>query len=555
MINKEIKKLLTEAKKTNELVIKDFEITSEIWNEVFKLTNLEMLVMVNNQIKVLPKEIGKLTNLDTLVFSNNQIKVLPKEIGKLTNLDTFGFSNNQIKVLPKEIGKLTNLDTFGFSNNQIKVLPKEIEKLTNLTFLDFSANPISTPKSFKITNFKLLEQLELFDLSENINLIIGKNGTGKTSLLQALTFALINEKNEDIDTRTLKSYITKETEKQEENIFQIKKTEEQKAIIETIYSDNISKKIEISHLIKRNFVHNSDLLLSYGSNFFHKTQVIDNKLLDNLISGNGNTYSIYSIFEDYTDKFTDPSLILYRFVDFAKKNKKLEPIFNILINTLNEFLGIQEVEKFVIEQNKTGYFYYKNKKTNKKFILSELSEGYRTNILLVSDILIRILSARNKFFNKIENLLSKVTGTILIDEFDKHLHPAWQRLFLSKLRKVFPKIQFFLTTHNPVALQSGVGGKAFILENNITELRGVDIEPNSIEVILNKYFYFDNKFFDVDTEKLLTKFYQRVEYLSIKKQNLQEDEEFREIITELSKLGEEVINIVGLELRSREWKN
>ena len=43
-------------------------------------------------------------------------------------------------------------------------------------------------------------------------------------------------------------------------------------------------------------------------------------------------------------------------------------------------------------------------------------------------------------------------GIVLIDELDLHMRPAWQRKILSVLRKLFPNIQFLITTHSPQIL-------------------------------------------------------------------------------------------------------
>ena len=45
--------------------------------------------------------------------------------------------------------------------------------------------------------------------------------------------------------------------------------------------------------------------------------------------------------------------------------------------------------------------------------------------------------------------LIETTGLVLIDELDLHLHPKWQRQIIGALKRIYPKIQFFATTHSP----------------------------------------------------------------------------------------------------------
>ena len=61
-------------------------------------------------------------------------------------------------------------------------------------------------------------------------------------------------------------------------------------------------------------------------------------------------------------------------------------------------------------------------------------------------------------------------GIIIIDEIDVHLHPTWQTQILDVLEKIFPKVQFFVSTHSPHVIQSLPPNQLIALEkvdNNI----------------------------------------------------------------------------------------
>jgi hypothetical protein len=45
-----------------------------------------------------------------------------------------------------------------------------------------------------------------------------------------------------------------------------------------------------------------------------------------------------------------------------------------------------------------------------------------------------------------------IFGIVLIDEIDLHLHPSLQRALIPRLRKVFPRVQWIVTTHSPLVL-------------------------------------------------------------------------------------------------------
>lgn len=78
----------------------------------------------------------------------------------------------------------------------------------------------------------------------------------------------------------------------------------------------------------------------------------------------------------------------------------------------------------------------------------QLSEGYKSILIFVSDLLFRL----NKIAND-SKLPTDLKAVVLVDEIDLHLHPKWQRVIIRKLRKLFPNVQFFFTTHSPTIIQ------------------------------------------------------------------------------------------------------
>ena len=77
--------------------------------------------------------------------------------------------------------------------------------------------------------------------------------------------------------------------------------------------------------------------------------------------------------------------------------------------------------------------------------VSSLSDGEREVINLVSDIAYRMAVLNPQMLSNI----TKTPGIILIDEIDMHLHPRWQKTILQDLKRVFPNVQFIVTTHSP----------------------------------------------------------------------------------------------------------
>lgn len=82
---------------------------------------------------------------------------------------------------------------------------------------------------------------------------------------------------------------------------------------------------------------------------------------------------------------------------------------------------------------------------------SNLSDGHRCMLAMVGDIAQKAAKLNPQFGS---NVLEQTEGIVLIDELDLHLHPSWQRHVIDDLRRTFPKIQFVCTTHSPFLIQS-----------------------------------------------------------------------------------------------------
>lgn len=88
----------------------------------------------------------------------------------------------------------------------------------------------------------------------------------------------------------------------------------------------------------------------------------------------------------------------------------------------------------------------------------ELSDGYRSFLSLAIDVLRHLetstddLSALLELDQGEQRVVSE--GVILIDEVDAHLHPFWQREIGFRLSRSFPRMQFIVSSHSPFVAQA-----------------------------------------------------------------------------------------------------
>jgi len=99
--------------------------------------------------------------------------------------------------------------------------------------------------------------------------------------------------------------------------------------------------------------------------------------------------------------------------------------------------------------------------------ISYLSAGYQSLLWMTMDFAYRL--AR---LNPGQSSFHQAAGVVLIDELDLHLHPKWQWNALRALEASFPKVQFIIATHSPIIISSIKNGQLISLdaEQNVSYL-------------------------------------------------------------------------------------
>ncbi|MFO0660440.1 MAG: AAA family ATPase [Polyangiaceae bacterium] len=122
----------------------------------------------------------------------------------------------------------------------------------------------------------------------------------------------------------------------------------------------------------------------------------------------------------------------------------------------------------------------------------QLSQGYRSTIAWISDLIGQAMFEAGGFRELGEPALEELEGVVLLDEIDLHLHPTWQRRFVPVLKRLFPKLQFIVTTHSPLVL-TGFEQDEIIelhLEEGLVVQRPGRVEPGLLTAseLLSSYF-------------------------------------------------------------------
>lgn len=325
-------------------------------------------------------------------------------------------------------------------------------------------------------------------------IITGKNGSGKTVLLKALADFLELVKNDKhLEFTKLESRVTDarqklEASKDAEHKLRYKNSE---ALWSKEYDKYYSKAyIEFVDLYKvAELIQQDDFILAFYP-AERKPQMIEpnNPIKPNLPKNR-------KVKELLTNQFlfflADLKVqeALARNEGQIKDADDIKQWFDSFQSILRDIYNDQELR---LDFNYKNYS-FTIKTIGKQFKFTEMSDGFIAAIDIIADL---ILKMQND--NSITRVYQK-RGIVLIDEIETHLHLELQRIVLPMLTRIFPNVQFIVTTHSPFVLSSMENAVAYDLEQHehITDLTeysyealaegffGVKVESSYMEMRLD----------------------------------------------------------------------
>jgi hypothetical protein len=140
---------------------------------VWEQTNLETLVLADNDLASISERIGGLKRLRMLDLGHNVLTAVPETLADLDGLSDFLYlHDNRLSSLPPSLNRLKRLRYLNISENAFEVLPECISGIANLIELRASDNPLaSVPDSLqRLTNLRELHlrNTKLESLPESI---------------------------------------------------------------------------------------------------------------------------------------------------------------------------------------------------------------------------------------------------------------------------------------------------------------------------------------------------------------------------------------------------
>ncbi len=285
-------------------------------------------------------------------------------------------------------------------------------------------------KQFEIENYQGIKKIHLTNIPVDTQwfFFTGENGFGKTSVLQAIIIGLWGLKDED------------------------NKPLDRNEIIRT--------KIEFKSQ-KENLI---NILLNKFTKFT-KFAAYGAARLNKSIKPTSNNKT-FSLFNSYGELFDIENKLVVWEKDKIQ-GKYFESAKKILLELMKPYIDDLKIER---SGSNTEVVYKETDSTGYKNF-NELASGFKSIIAMIGDMIIRLSETQPEITN-----FNKLAGIVVIDEFDLHLHPKMQRELVERLTKVFPEIQFIVSTHSPIPLLGAPPEKTIILNVNKTKEEGITVK-------------------------------------------------------------------------------
>lgn len=353
-------------------------------------------------------------------------------------------------------------------------------------------------------------------------ILTGKNGSGKTSVLEALAKAfgfiiskpafpeeLIYQNYANSRERVDKLNFLRQNDNSEELRRQLNEAEEslnlwksEQQKMDTGLSLNWTSKA----LLERKYAEGNFVFAYYKDE--REFQVERYKNIEKI-----QLQDKYSITDNPGAKLTKYLVDLKATQAFTKEHEKFEKIDKWFYAFENILKIIFEDDNLKLKFDDETFQFSICETGREPFDFNTMSRGYAAILDIINDLIMRMeaKSGLRTEFN--------MEGVVLVDEIETHLHLELQKKILPVLTTLFPNIQFIVTTHSPFVLSSLDNAVIYDLENEILVENGLKNLP--YEGIVEGYFKVDAL-----SKELREKFekYKRL----VEKKNLS-DEDYEEI--------------------------
>ena len=310
-------------------------------------------------------------------------------------------------------------------------------------------------------------------------MITGKNGSGKTSLLNAIANHIERIANDSY--KSFESYerdivfFESQLKENPQNTLSIEQQlQYYKNRYELFFGEVIVAFEDVDSLIRK--YQDGNFIIA-----FYEAHRTIKKLQEPINPTKPELQDKWGIKQTSTQEFLN-FLSDLKIQEALARNEKLERDANQIREWFVNFERL--LGEIFQDKNLQLYFNYKDYSfkiltKGKEFKFTELSDGFAAVLDIVVDLILK-MQHKNQLTRAYE-----CEGIVLVDEIETHLHLELQKVIMPLLTEIFPNIQFIVTTHSPFVLSSLSNAVAFDLEHQeIIE----DLTEYSYESLAEGYF-------------------------------------------------------------------
>lgn len=352
-------------------------------------------------------------------------------------------------------------------------------------------------KKITLHNYRCFEFLQI-EFADKINLLIGDNSSGKTTIIRAVSAALSSYFSGFSDSNTRFSGLAKEDFRiikaddtlANENPIQVDFEwlgEESSLQLKSPKGRTLQDPLKpIKQLAQKSFknlfadgkqVIALPVFTSFSTSDIHKPRKFGKDIFKKYEHKPSFGYFECLQGDGFMDYWTLRLLVLK---EGETGVLETEGVTNALISTLGPN-GCNLISKVDIRPLKGKVFY--TLMDGRLTDTDNLSDGLRRLVNIALDLSFRCMILNKGIYGL--DACAKTEGTVLIDEIDLHLHPTLQSVVMKGLQNAFPKVQFIITSHAPMVMT----GISFESGNKIVKLRYS--QTNGYEAIETKLFGMD----------------------------------------------------------------
>lgn len=335
----------------------------------------------------------------------------------------------------------------------------------------------------------------------NVNLLLGNNGSGKSSLLRSIAIAALGPVAEKLSIYRMVRYADGSAQDRRALVdaefeLHVQDTDERPSGTHRLRQGGQSARQlmeitrhgedfevvrvkEMHSLWERSYDGRSHSFFIVGYGATRRVELLEHSSVGSRSRSHGRVQRVQGLFQDSWGLMPLNAWLPESVARNPGRASQVRALIDRLLPKGYGFVGERE--------RSSGEYLFRCGRTTVPFLA--MSDGLKAYIGWIADLLYHVCFTCPPGLKLVDN-----QGMVLVDEVDLHLHPDWQREVVPKLAKALPNLQFIFTTHSPLVVGSLERWNVWLCETRsvgtaeVLQL-GIPVHGlNADQILLTDYF-------------------------------------------------------------------